>query len=231
MESITLFIVHPDRIVRESLSTVLMQHARFVVSGASDGSDSAALIDSLRVHRADIVILNVVLAQRYGPEVIAKLKSFPSDTRVLVTGVPDCDTDIFTAIEMGATGYETQNSSLRNLILNLHALMLGQTLCSPRIVRILFSRISGQTQALTNMRTGRGGRLLTRRELQIIALIDAGLANKEIATRLSVEVQTVKNHVHNILDKLNVHRRVEAVRYVRTQGLLSRSASASPAAR
>ncbi|MGH8542575.1 MAG: LuxR C-terminal-related transcriptional regulator [Gammaproteobacteria bacterium] len=231
MESITLFIVHPDRIVRESLSTVLMQHARFIVTGTSDGNDSSALIESLRIQRVGIVILDAVLAQGYGPAVIEALKSSRTDTRVLVTDVPDRDAEVLAAIELGATGYETRNSSLQNLIANIHALMLGQTLCSPRIARMLFSRIARNPRALTNVGAPGGERLLTRRELQITALIDAGLTNKEIARRLALEVQTVKNHVHNILDKLNVRRRIEAARYVRDRGLLSHSAGTSPIAR
>lgn len=222
MCSIALLIVHPERIVRESLSTVLAQREELTVLGTSDGRDSMALIESMRARRADILILDIAIAQRYGPQVMSELRFAAPDTRMLVTGVPDRDADIMAMIECGATGYATQGSSLKDLISNIQALMFGQTLCSPRIASTLFSRIASQARALTSLRPVRDERQLTRRELQIIALIDAGLTNKEIAQQLSLEVQTVKNHVHNILYKLQVRRRIDAARYAGAHGLLSR---------
>ncbi|MGH8224352.1 MAG: LuxR C-terminal-related transcriptional regulator [Woeseiaceae bacterium] len=220
MGSIVLVIVHPDRLVRESLTTALAQQDGFRVVHSSDGRDISELIETVRARRPDIVLLDSGLARGYGAQLIAEVKSAARGVRVLVTGVPDCDDDVLEMIELGAAGYETHDASLCKLVSNIRALKCGQTVCCPRIVTKLFSRVARQPQALTSLRGGRDGPRLTRRELQIIALIDAGLPNKEIARRLSIEVQTVKNHVHNILDKLQVHRRMDAARCARARGLL-----------
>lgn len=220
MDSIALLIIHPERIVRESLSTVLTQYGEFTVLETNDGNDSAAIIERICAQRADVMILDITLARRYGPQVIAKMRTYAPDTRVLVTGVPDRDGDIIAMIESGATGYATQDASLLDLISTIRAVMLGQTLCSPRVASVLFSRLASPVQVLTGMAARREEPRLTRRQLQILALIDIGLTNKEIARRLSLEIQTVKNHIHNILDKLQVRGRVEAARNAKVAGLL-----------
>lgn len=227
MGAIVLVAVHPDRLVRESLSAALAQQEGLSVADSLDGGNSVALIESVRARKPDIVLLDSALARRYGLQFITELKSAAGGARVLVTGVPDREDEILAMIELGATGYETRDASLCKLVSNIRALMSGQTLCCPRVVSKLFSRIARQPQGLTNMRAGGDGPRLTRRELQVIALIDAGLPNKEIARRLSIEVQTVKNHVHNILDKLQVHRRMDAVRHARARGLLPRGTGTS----
>lgn len=222
--SIGLVTVHPDRIVRESLSAALAQQGGFQVVDSTDGSDAGSLIETVRSRRPDVVILDSVLARRYGAEAITELKSAAAGVRVLVTGVPDRDEDIVAVIELGATGYETRDASLRRLTSNIRALMNGQTICCSRVVSRIVSRTVRQHGSSTDLPAGTqpDGARLTRRELQVIALIDAGLPNKEIARRLSIELQTVKNHVHNILEKLQVHRRIDAAWHARARGLLPR---------
>lgn len=224
MDSIVLMTVHQDRLVRESLSAALTRQKDITVVDSFDGSDAPMLFKRVRTQRPDIVILDSALARLYGQQVLTGLRSAAPGTRVLVTGVPDRDDEILAMIELGATGYETRDASLDELVSNIRALMSGQTLCCPRIASKLFSRIARQRQATTSLRAGSDAPRLTRRELQVIALVDAGLANKEIARRLSIEVQTVKNHVHNILDKLQVHKRMDAARHARDRGLLPRGA-------
>jgi two-component system, NarL family, nitrate/nitrite response regulator NarL len=136
---------------------------------------------------------------------------------VLVTGVHESDGEILGIIEAGADGYETEGASIEHLVANIRALALGQTLCSPHVASLLFARVS----AFRVPGSRNEPDPLTRRELEIVALIEQGLCNKDIARQLSLEVQTVKNHVHNILEKLHVHRRIEAARCARAEGLLT----------
>lgn len=138
-----------------------------------------------------------------------------------MVGVPDTEQDILTCIECeGAAGYLLMNASLEDLLNNIKAIMKGEALCSPRIASLAFSRVSSLARQMraggpsTNNGTG-----LTRREAEIVKLIDGGLSNKEIAVRLHIEVSTVKNHVHNILDKLQLHNRYSAVKLLKEQGI------------
>jgi two-component system nitrate/nitrite response regulator NarL len=137
--------------------------------------------------------------------------------KVIVVGVPNREEDILSCIESeGAAGYVSVDSTLSDLMDNINAVMNGETLCSPRVASLAFDRVSALTRRIENGHAGDRTRL-TRREAEIASLIDAGLSNKEIATRLHIGVSTVKNHVHNILDKLQLHDRYSVVKRIKEQ--------------
>jgi two-component system nitrate/nitrite response regulator NarL len=112
-----------------------------------------------------------------------------------------------------------RDASLKDLMDHARAVASGETPCSPKVAALLFSRLRERARELQRLRA-LGPVRLTRRELEIISLIEERLSNKEIACRLKIEVQTVKNHVHNVLEKLEVEGRNAAVRYARERGLL-----------
>ncbi|HEU5091676.1 MAG TPA: response regulator transcription factor, partial [Nitrospira sp.] len=120
----------------------------------------------------------------------------------------------------GAAGYLLIDSSLDDLIGNIKAVMNGETLCSPRVASLAFDRVSALTRQIESRQVVDKARL-TKRETEIVRLIDEGLTNKEIAVHLHIEVSTVKNHVHNILDKLHLHNRYSAVKHIKAQASLT----------
>jgi len=139
---------------------------------------------------------------------------------ILMTGVTELESDVVACCEAGASGYLVEGSSLESMVNHVRALAAGETPCSPRVAAMLFSRLRDRTRELQSLQL-EGPIRVTRREIEIISLIDQRLSNKEIAVRLGIEVQTVKNHVHNVLEKLEVRGRAGAVRYARERGLLS----------
>jgi DNA-binding NarL/FixJ family response regulator len=142
--------------------------------------------------------------------------------------VPDKEADVLACIELGgASGYLLQGASVEQLISNVRAVVGGETLCSPRIASLAFSRISALARRNAEVCAGNLAHL-SLRELEVIVLIEGSLSNKEIATRLHIEVQTVKNHVHNILEKLQVDSRREAARYAKERGLAASRQHISP---
>ena len=136
-------------------------------------------------------------------------------------GVPDTEADILSCIEVGGvSGYLTKEGSIGDLINNIKAIMRDEALCSPRIASQAFSRIARLAHQVNESWSGQSPHL-TFREMEIVKSIDEGLSNKEIAVRLHIEVSTVKNHVHNILDKLKLQDRRSAVRFVKGHGLVT----------
>ncbi len=114
--------------------------------------------------------------------------------------------------------YSSVDASLDDLLNNIHAVMRGETVCSPRIASLAFDRMAALSRRVSAVKVSANNEAcLTRREAEIAQLIDEGLSNKEIAVRLHIEVSTVKNHVHNILDKLHLHNRYSAVKYLKEQ--------------
>jgi DNA-binding NarL/FixJ family response regulator len=213
-------ILHRHRLLRESLACYLSQRETisvvYVASGwePDDGELSA-------VH-AQVLLLECDTAAREPMQVAKQLHARAPESKILMMDVPDREADILSCIEdAGASGYLLRGASAEEVLKAVEALAKGETLCSPRIAHLLFSRVS--TLAHRDGGAGLDDEAgLTRREREIIGLIERGLCNKEIAVHLCIEVQTVKNHVHNILDKLQLQDRREAARYARERGLVAR---------
>jgi len=210
-------IVHSNQLFLESLNCGLSQCGPFcVVHKASKlgeaGKDVAA-------KNPDLLIVEFALLRPLEEHGVLRIGSLPLGVKVLVIDVPDREDDILYCIEAGgASGYLGQNASLTDLEDNIRAIARGETVCSPRIAHLTFCRMSllARQEAGTSMFNDTP---LTRREVEIVRLIDKGLGNKEIAAHLQIEVSTVKNHVHHILEKLQVENRHSAATYMKAQGL------------
>lgn len=218
-------IVHRERIWRESLSRLLEPHRDMRVVGSTE-PDDGHLSNRVQKMNPDVVLLDLDWPGRNGIARVRQILSCCADLRILVTGIPNRDTEVISVIEAGASGYLTLDCGLKDVVANIRALAAGDALCSRRIARLLFRRVANTAHALERAQCNGGGdSQLTRRELQIVVLIEEGLSNKDIARRLSIELQTVKNHVHNILVKLSLRRRTEVARYVRLNGLSDRKST------
>lgn len=134
------------------------------------------------------------------------------DTKVIALGLTEREQDVIACAEAGVAGYLPREGSGDDLLALIHSVARGEAVCSPRIAASLLRRVA---TLAAERRTVPGVARLTVRELEIVRLIAEGLSNKEIARHLFIDVRTVKNHVHNILEKLQVHRRMEAVARVR----------------
>lgn len=213
-EPIRIFIVDDNRLFREGLVSMLTEQDGLIVVGtAADGRHVLAQITDLR---PDVALIDIGMPGKDGIEVTQALyKSLP-DVKVIILGMPDLTDEIMTCIEAGAVGYILKEASFDHLVDTIRSANRGESFCSPRMAGSLFSRIA----ELAGEQMPRDAIKLTPREVEIINKIAEGLSNKEIAQQLSVEVQTIKNHIHNILDKLQLHNRLEAVQYARERNLL-----------
>ncbi len=131
------------------------------------------------------------------------------NVKIVAIAVREIEHDIIACAEAGVTGYVPREASIADLIAAVMGAVQGELKCSPRIARSLFRRVSVLARA--GAVTSGDLRSLTPREVQIARLIHQGMSNKEIALKLCIEVATVKNHVHNILEKLQVKNRREAM--------------------
>lgn len=214
---IRIAILHSNQLFRESLSCCLAQVESISVTHTASRLEETGEV--LRSHKPDLLILEFGLFRGEGADKAASICALSSEVKTLVIEVPDTESDILYCIETGgASGYLLHNASVGDLVDNIKAVMRGETLCSPRIASLTFCRMSRLAHQRGNVRAANGIGL-TRREAEIVALIENGLSNKDIAVRLQIEVSTVKNHVHNILDKLQLPDRHSAVEYVKEQGL------------
>jgi two-component system nitrate/nitrite response regulator NarL len=204
--SIRVFIASKVRLYRESLARLLGQQPRISVVGAGDLGEEifSALIKTV----PDVLMLDVSGGAGLSPG--ARLASQLPGIRILGLAVEDVEAQVIACAEAGLCGYVPCDASVEDLITALGRVAHGETACSAAMAGGLFRHV-GQVAL------GRPAQanLLTCRQRQIVQLINEGLSNKEIARRLSLGVSTVKNHVHNILDRLQVSRRAEAAARLR----------------
>ena len=200
-----LIIVVGIRLYRDGLAQLLGAQDGFTVVGAeSSGRAAAANIDLLT---PDVALVEMGLPDL---DVIASaLAQRSSRIPLVVMGIADSDSEVLACVERGAAAFVTRDASVEELTGTIRRAANGEVICSPRTAGCLVRRLGALAAELqvnpTRVR-------LTRREREVAVLIRQDLSNKEIATRLRIEVATVKIHVHNVLDKLQVHRRADAAR-------------------
>jgi len=165
-----------------------------------------------------VALVDISMPDKDGLDVTRTLHNDLPSVKVIILGMPDMTDEIMACIEAGAVGYILKEGSFENLVETIRSAQRGESFCSPRMAASLFSRVA----ELAGEQIPQSSVKLTPREVEIIYKIAEGLSNKEIAHQLSIEVQTVKNHIHNILDKLQLHNRLEAVQYARKRNLLKK---------
>ena len=206
-----MLVCTPIRLYLEGLLEVLGKRG-LTVSGAIDGiADCIAKAQGLD---PDVVLVDI--ANAGGEAIIRRLVTQLPRTPVVVLGVPDDDGAVIACAEAGAAAYVTRDQTLDDLQRTLEAVARGESACSPKRAAMLLRRLAALAELAELAAHAWGGDVrLTPREHEVLRLIDGGLSNKQIARQLCVELSTVKNHVHNILEKLHVDRRAQAAAWLR----------------
>jgi two-component system, NarL family, nitrate/nitrite response regulator NarL len=204
--SFTVLIAGDVRLYREGLARIIGAHPRFTVVGST--GQVGDVVNVARARRPELVLVD--LAAPGSMNAIHELTA--ESISSIAIGIPETDREVVECAEAGVAGYVTREGSVADLIATMETVVEGDMHCSPRIAAILRRRVA----ALAARPPVLAERVrLTARESEIVALIDEGLSNKEIGQRLSIQLATVKNHVHNILEKLQVQRRGQAAAFVR----------------
>lgn len=169
---------------------------------------------SIQATRPDLLLVDSKLPARLAVEVTHFVLNNMGHTKILLLGSADCEDILIECIGAGAQGCVLEDSTLTELQLALEKVCHGEPYCSPFLVHSILRNLAdttGPSRWLDDARTHH----LTFREHEILELISQHLGNKAIAKQLSISVYTVKNHLHNIFEKLQVGSRLEAVEYAR----------------
>lgn len=218
-KSIPIFIADDNCLLLEGLVAMLGEQDDIIVKGtASCGREAVEQIKELR---PEVALIDIGMPDKDGLEVTQILRQELPEVKVIILGLVDLTDEIMACIEAGATGYVLKESSFDHLLETIRSVSRNEAFCSPRMAASLFSRIAELTSEARDQIPSQSVKL-TARELDVINLIAEGLPNKEIAKRLFIETQTVKNHIHNILDKLQLQSRFETVQYARERKLLKK---------
>lgn len=197
-----VLIVARVRFYREGLATLFdgLPGVHVVATAA----DAAQALAAIAAHRPDVAL--VAVEDDAAPTLVRAITQARAETRVVALGIADDHPDVMPLAEAGVAGYVTSDAGGDEVVAIVERVGRGEAACPPRIAAALLARVA----TMAGERRDKDPARLTMREREIVALIERGLSNKQIAHRLCIEVTTVKNHVHNILEKLNVERRGEA---------------------
>jgi two-component system, NarL family, nitrate/nitrite response regulator NarL len=195
-------IISDIRLFRDGIGAELERRGFDVVGSATDDE---ARGDWIRERAPDVVLVDVAVPG--GGAGVASLVGAPARTRVVALGLPETGPHVVACAEAGMVGYVPRHASLDDVVDALHRVVRGEVLCPPTITGSLFRRVGALAD---EQRPARATDRLTAREREILELIGEGLSNKQIAQALCIELSTVKNHVHNVFEKLDVRCRSEA---------------------
>jgi DNA-binding NarL/FixJ family response regulator len=210
MHEIRILVVARIRLYRDGLADALARREGIEVVGTADTPDDA--LERVKQLSPDIVILEAPSAADQAA--LQQLARHSQSIRVIVLGLAPNEKDALECVEAGAAGYVSRDDSAETLVETIHAAARGELRCSPSMAGTMLRRLA----ALSDARNRPAAEVpLTAREREILALLAQALSNKEIASRLGIGIATVKNHVHHLLEKLQVRRRAEAALRARQQ--------------
>jgi two-component system nitrate/nitrite response regulator NarL len=204
-EPARVLVASDIRLFREALAESLSHYSELALIGTVDSCDR--IVEAIAEQPIDIVVFDASMVG-----VLALVRRFTlTDPRrkFVAVAVTELADDVIACAEAGVSAYVPRDGSVDLLVSTLDHVRRGELLCSPLVAASLFRRLAAMAavQPRNDLPSGGG---LTQREVEIVGLLARGLSNKEIAGALNIEVATVKNHVHNILEKLHVKRRSEA---------------------
>ncbi len=211
----SVLIVDDAELFREALRAAFIQEGFDVVGMAADAMTG---IDMTREHEPNLVMLDLLMPGMSGLEVVGTLIKASPKTRVVLLTTSESAEDLLAAIKAGASGYLTKDTPLPRLTAAMNDVLDGGAAVSPAMGGKLFTAMRALLRHHGNSvsRTPE----LTGRELEVLGMVADGLTSKEIAEKLYISENTVRNHVRNILDKLGLNSRFEAVNWAFREGLI-----------
>ncbi|MDT3438999.1 MULTISPECIES: response regulator [Pseudofrankia] len=214
---IRVLIVDDHALFRRGLEMVLAQEPDIEVVGeAADGTEAVTMASEMA---PDIVLMDVRMPRRGGIDATSVIKQAVPSAKIVMLTISDEEADLYDAIKAGAMGYLLKEISIDEVAADIRAVYNGQSLISPSMASKLLSEFASMIKNKDDrpqLPTPR----LTDREMEVLRLVAKGMNNRDIAKQLFISENTVKNHIRNILEKLQLHSRMEAVVYAVREKLL-----------
>jgi DNA-binding NarL/FixJ family response regulator len=213
MNMIKVLLVIEVRLIANIFAEVLEDEADFMIVGRSEDAEGALKI--IQDQKVDVVLVSVGLPEDDALKLTRAIVDNKPNTKILTLGLADDTDDVLKYVEAGASGYILKDSSLLDMIEIIRSTQKGEPQVSAKMAAAMIERLSSLAKMFSPSGTNFTNDVyLTPRELDVLECIGQGYTNQEIASTLLVELGTVKNHVHSILEKLNVSNRDEAASYL-----------------
>ena len=187
-----------------------------MVAEASDGQEAITRAEEFA---PDVVLMDIRMPRVDGIEAARQIKELVPSTRIIMLTVSDEDTHLYDAIKAGANGYLLKDIAIEEVPSSIRRVHAGESLISPSMASKLLTEFSSLSKKV-EQRQQVSAPSLTAREVEVLRFVAKGMSNREIAEELYISENTVKNHVRNILEKLHLHSRMEAVLYAMRERII-----------
>jgi DNA-binding NarL/FixJ family response regulator len=216
MKRIRILLVEDNRLLREGIISLLREHDDIFVT-SSVGSNEK-ILEKVHTFRPGILLLDLGLRSQNSLQLVKAALSTTSTIKIIVMDLIPTQADVLAFVRAGVSGFILKDASTSDFLRTIRSVAQGKKVLPTLMTGSLFSQI---VEHAVNGKQGTSSKLMesvrmTRRERQVIALIADGMTNKEIAQKLHLSTYTVKSHVHNILEKLALHTRVQIARFAHT---------------
>ena len=209
---VSIFLLAQNRLLLEALTRILRKRAEFsVVHAAVYSPESVRIINDTG---CEVLLVDSSVTDAFGFQLVQDILASVDGLKALMIGMEKDDETFLKAVSAGAVGYVLKDASAMDVVTAIRAIARDEAVCPPRLCRSLFRYVAGTRTSLPNMRV-KSQLGLTRRQQQLVPLLAQGLTNKEIALQLNLSEQTVKNHVHRMLQKVGADDRLSVVEMVR----------------
>lgn len=215
MTKIRLLLVEDNRLLREGLTAMLNEQPDIEVVAAF-GNGKEAVLKATQDLKPQIILLDLGLKGQNSFRLVESVKKEYSEVNLIVMDLMPAQEDMVEFVKAGVSGFILKDASFHDFVGTIRSVAGGTSILPPSLTGSLFSQIiekvvgEGKARVIESVR-------MTKREREVIELIAEGLSNKEIAQRLNIATYTVKSHVHNILDKLALHTRLQVASFAHTQ--------------
>ena len=216
-EVIRVLVVDDHALFRRGLEMVLQQEDDIELVG--EASDGAEAVERAQDVMPDVVLMDVRMPRRSGIEAARQIKDLVPHAKIVMLTISDDEADLYDAIKAGASGYLLKEIPIDEVADAIRSVWHGQSRISPSMASKLLNEVATMVKRADEKQQLPTPRL-TDREMEVLKLVAKGHNNRDIAKELYISENTVKNHIRNILEKLHLHSRMEAVVYAVREKLL-----------
>ncbi|MEJ2196427.1 MAG: response regulator transcription factor [Ignavibacteriaceae bacterium] len=219
MKKIRLVVIEDNRLLRDGILSILKPHKDIaIIATAGNGKNTLLKIHQLK---PNVVLLDLGLRSQNSLQVVEIVKKEFPQAKIIVMDLAPVQADILRYVKAGANGFILKDASLDDFLKTIRTVSEGKTVLPPILVNSLFSQIVEYAILKSNGKSLlKDAVRMTNREKEVIRLLGEGLHNKEIAQKIHVSIYTVKSHIHNIMEKLALHTRLEIANYSYTSETL-----------
>jgi len=218
MKRIRLLLIEDNKLLRDGMLSILKPHKDIIIIAAS--GDSKNTLFKIQQLKPNVVLLDLGLRSQNSLHIVELVKKEFPEAKIIIMDLAPVQADILQYVKAGANGFILKDASLNDFLVTIRTVAEGATVLPPILVDSLFAQIVEHAVKEGKPKLKEAVRM-TKREREVIALLSDGMSNKEISQKMHVSTFTIKSHIHNIMEKLALHTRLEIANYSFTDQTLN----------